>query len=72
MAVKLPIFTARHFGENMKRHFPKKFFTEIWLIIEDHEYIYITGMKKKRKFQCYRNIDSEQKKIFFIVVYNRS
>ena len=44
MAAKLPIFISRHFefGENLKTTFPKEFSNEIWLIIGDYEYIYIT------------------------------
>ena len=52
MAVKLPIFASRNFnfGRNLKQHFPKgifHFIKEIWLIIGDYEYIYITKINKK-------------------------
>ena len=38
------IFISRHFdfGQNLKNHFPKEFFNEIWLKVGEHEYIYIT------------------------------
>ena len=45
MAATLPIFISRHFafGQNLKKHFPKKkIFNEIWLKLGEHEYIYIT------------------------------
>ena len=53
MAAKLPIFISCHFdfGENLKKKkkkkktFPKEFFIEIWLIIGDYKYIYITEIK---------------------------
>ena len=39
MAAKWPIFILRHFdfGQNLKNHFPKEFFKEIWLKVGEHE-----------------------------------
>ena len=46
MAATLPIFASCHFdcGINSKNHFPKEIF-EIWLIIGDTKYIYITDIE---------------------------
>ena len=50
MAAKLLIFISRHFdfGQNLKNHFPKWFFNEIWLKVGEHEYIYITELTFKK------------------------
>ena len=49
MAAKYPIFISCHFdfGQNLKKKntFPKEFFNEIWLKLEDHDYINIAGKK---------------------------
>ena len=38
------IFISRHFdvGQNLKKHFPKGIFNEIWLKVGEHKYIYFT------------------------------
>ena len=35
-------FAPFDFGQYLKNHFPKGTFNEIWLKVEEHEYIYIT------------------------------
>ena len=54
MAAKLPIFISSHFdfGENLKNHFPKNVFNEIWLTIGDYEYIYNTEIKIEKFYSC--------------------
>ena len=54
MAAKLPIFALRHFNfsENLKNHFSKGIFNEIWLIIGDYKYIYITETKFGNFYSC--------------------
>ena len=50
VAAKLPIFILRHFG--WKPLSQKNFFNEIWLIIEDYEYIYNTEIKIEKFNSC--------------------
>ena len=56
MAAKLPIFIPRHFdfGKNLKKKntFPKEIFDEIWLIIGDYKYIYMTEINIGNFYSC--------------------
>ena len=54
MAAILPIFASRHFDQKKKKKntFQKEFFSEIWLLIRDYEYIYITEIKMDNLYTC--------------------
>ena len=40
-------------AKNWKTAFPKEFFNKIWLIIEEHKYIYIAEIKFEKKLFRY-------------------
>ena len=42
------------FGENLKKKntFPKEFFNEMWLIVGDYKYFYITEIKIGNLYSC--------------------
>ena len=44
---KIPIFISRQkfWRRNLKNRFPEWVFNQIWLIVEEHEHIYISEMK---------------------------
>ena len=37
-------------AKNWKTAFPKEFFNKIWLIIEEHKYIYIAEIKFEKSY----------------------
>ena len=47
MMAKKQIFVSRKKSrdQNLKNYFPKGIFNEIWLKVEEHEYIYIFEIK---------------------------
>ena len=52
MAAKKPIYISRHKISNQKweNTFPKEFFLEIWLIIEDCKYNYTAEIKFEKSY----------------------